>query len=68
MSKWCLTDNFQQVIDAIDNIEQHVGLITATDDHTINGRLNNIDRCRNIDGGNASSVYLPIQMMDGGGA
>ena len=66
MSKWCLTLNFQQLITAVNNLEQHIGLITADDDVTVNGRLNNLKRGRNIDGGRSDSVYTPLQVIDGG--
>ena len=38
----CIEGNLQQLIDAVNRIEQHIGLSTATDSVTVNGRIYNM--------------------------
>lgn len=40
--KYCPRENFNQLAAAITRIEQHIGLRTATDNETVNGRIYNL--------------------------
>ena len=43
-------ESFNAIFDAIERIEQHIGLRYYTDDETVNGRLNNLEVSASYDG------------------
>ncbi len=64
----CIVSNLNQLITAINDIESHIGIDTATDTTTVNGRIYNLQNNHNVDGGSSTSTYLSSQNLDGGGA
>ena len=55
-------DNFNAIFEALERIERHVGLNSANDDVTVNGRLNQIMTSEIFRGGGAVEPYCEIDI------